>query len=202
MSHLDAAFFESATDFRDWLVVNHATLNELWVGYWKKGAGQAGLTYAESVDEALCYGWIDGLTRSIDVQRYAIRFTPRRARSNWSQVNVARVAQLRAEGRLAPAGLSAFEARREPEPGAYTYETRPPDLPEPYASNFRQNAAAWTFFAAQRAAYRKSMTWWVVSAKREETRTRRLEALIAESAAGHVIDELKLPKLEQRRKSG
>jgi uncharacterized protein YdeI (YjbR/CyaY-like superfamily) len=123
------------------------------------------------------------------------RFSPRRPGSNWSQLNIRRVQELIASGRMHPAGRRVFEARREPAPGEYTYETRPADLPEPYASLLRRDDAAWRFWSAQRPGYRKSLTWWVVSAKREETRQRRLEALIAESAAGRVIDELNLPKL-------
>ena len=195
MNQGDVLFFDGATDLRTWLDANHSTTTEVWLGYWKKASGRRGISYVESVDEALCYGWIDGLTRGVDEARYSIRFTPRRARSNWSEANVRRVAELAAAGRMTAAGMKQFEARREPEPGTYTYETRPPDLPQPYANIFGRNESAWRFYTAQRASYRRSMTWWVVSARREETRLRRLDALIAESAAGHVIDELRLPKL-------
>ncbi len=202
MSDADALFFETSTEFRGWLEANAAQAAEVWVGYWKKASGRSGMAYVESVDEALCFGWIDGLTRSIDQDRYATRFTPRRSRSNWSGANIRRVGELLAEGRMTPAGLDAFEARREPAPGEYTYDTRPPDLPEPYASRFRRNTAAWRFYAEQRASYRKAMAWWVVSAKREQTRLSRLDALIAELAAGRIVDESRPPKLEARRSNG
>jgi uncharacterized protein YdeI (YjbR/CyaY-like superfamily) len=195
VSHEDARFFEGPTEFRAWLDANRGEASELWVGYWKKGSGRLGITYQQSVDEALAFGWIDGLTRTIDGDRYATRFTPRRRTSNWSQANIRRVAELAAEGRMTEAGLRAFATRSARQPGEYTYETRPPDLPEPYAARFRRDGAAWRFWSAQRPSYRRSMTWWVVSAKREETRLRRLEALIAESAARRMVDELNMPKL-------
>jgi uncharacterized protein YdeI (YjbR/CyaY-like superfamily) len=198
----DALFFASAAEFRAWLEQNGEQAQEVWVGYWKKGSGRSGMTYVESVDEALCFGWIDGLTKSIDDARYATRFTPRRASGNWSVANIKRVAELNAEARMTPAGLRAFEARREPAPGTYTYETRPNDLPEEYAAIFRRNESAWSFWTTQRPAYRRSMTWWVVSAKRDETRLRRLEALIEETAAGRVLDDLHLPKLGSGRSDG
>jgi uncharacterized protein YdeI (YjbR/CyaY-like superfamily) len=195
VSHEDARFFDAPADFRTWLDANHGKASELWVGYWKKGSGRLGITYGESVDEALAFGWIDGLTRKIDEDRYATRFTPRRPTSNWSEANIRRVTELEAEGRMTAAGMRAFAMRSLRQPGEFTYETRPPDLPEPYAERFRRNQAAWRFWSAQRPSYRKSMTWWVVSAKREETRLGRLEALITESAAGRTVDELNMPKL-------
>jgi uncharacterized protein YdeI (YjbR/CyaY-like superfamily) len=195
VSEREAVFFDTPGDFRAWLEANHERAGEIWVGYWKKTSNRRGIAYGESVDEALCFGWIDGLTRRIDEDGYATRFTPRRASSNWSQANIRRVGELRAAGRMTEAGWRAFEKRRVPAPDAYTYETRPPDLPDPYAEVFRRDEDAWRFWSAQRASYRKSMTWWVLGAIREDTRIRRLEALIAESAARRVIDELHLPKL-------
>ncbi len=188
-------FFDTQADFRRWLEANHETAPFQWIGFYKKGVGKRAMTYAEAVEEGLCFGWIDGQTNRIDDEAITVRFSPRRAGSNWSAVNIAKVETLKAAGRMAPAGLRAFEARREPEPGQYTYETRPPDLPEEYAAVLRRNQKAWDFYAAQRPGYRKSMTWWVVSAKREDTRLRRLEALMAESESEHVIDDLNLPKL-------
>ena len=199
MSHEDARFFEAPAELRAWLDANHGKASELWVGYWKKDSGQPGITYQQSVDEALAYGWIDGLTRRIDGDRYATRFTPRRPTSNWSQANIRRVGELAAEGRMTPVGTRAFVSRSARQPGEYTYETRPPDLPEPYAGRFRRNEAAWRFWSAQRPSYRKSMTWWVVSAKRPGTRLGRLDALITESAAGRIVDELNMPKLRGSR---
>jgi uncharacterized protein YdeI (YjbR/CyaY-like superfamily) len=195
-------FFDSAAEFRSWLAANHASAPFQWVGFHKKASKRGGLSYDEGVLEALCFGWIDGQTNAIDEDSLTVRFSPRRAGSNWSQVNIKRAQELIAQGRMHPAGLRAFEARREPAPGEYTYETRPADLPEPYAAVLRRNEAAWQFWQAQRASYRRAMAWWVVQAKREDTRLRRLGALIAESAAGHVISELNLPKLSQRRNDG
>jgi uncharacterized protein YdeI (YjbR/CyaY-like superfamily) len=199
VSHEDARFFEAPVELRAWLDANHGKASELWVGYWKKGSGQRGITYQQSVDEALAFGWIDGLTRKIDGDRYATRFTPRRPTSNWSDANIRRVGELGAQGRMTEAGMRAFAMRSARQPGEYRYETRPPDLPEPYAERFRRDEPAWRFWSGQRPSYRRSMTWWVVSAKLEETRLRRLEALMTESAAGRTVDELNVPKLTDPR---
>jgi uncharacterized protein YdeI (YjbR/CyaY-like superfamily) len=193
-------FFATQADFRDWLAENHDTQAAQWVGFYKKASGKTAMTYDEAVEEALCWGWIDGQTNRLDDDAVTTRFSPRTARSNWSAVNIAKVEALNKEGRMKPSGLAAFEQRRDPEPGQYTYETRPPDLPVEYAATFRRNEKAWNFYSAQRPGYRKSMTWWVVSAKREDTRLRRLEALMAESEAEHVIDDL--PKLSPRPAGG
>jgi uncharacterized protein YdeI (YjbR/CyaY-like superfamily) len=195
-------FFESAAAFRSWLEANHELADFQWLGFFKKAAGRGGLSYHEAVLEALCYGWIDGQTNSLDELSTAIRFSPRRRGSNWSQVNIKRAHELIATGRMRPAGQRAFEARREPAPDELTYETRPADLPAPYGEMFRRNDQAWRFFSAQRPSYRKSMTWWVISAKRDETRLRRLEALISESEAGKLIDELNMPKLAAPTRAG
>ncbi|HUR16457.1 MAG TPA: YdeI/OmpD-associated family protein [Candidatus Limnocylindrales bacterium] len=188
-------FFDTQADFRRWLAANHQIVPFQWVGFYKKGADKQAMTYAEAVEEGLCFGWIDGQTNRVDDLAVTTRFSPRRPGSNWSAVNIAKVEALKAAGRMAPIGLRAFEERREPKPGEYTYETRPSDLPEAYASILRRNDAAWNFYAAQRPGYRKSMSWWVVSAKREDTRLRRLDALIVESEAGRIIGDLNLPKL-------
>ena len=188
-------FFDSAPDFRAWLEQNHASVPFQWIGFYKKGAQRSGMTYDEAVIEGLCFGWIDGQTNRLDDLSTATRFSPRRPGSNWSQVNTQRVHELTAAGRMHAAGLRAFEARREPGPGELTWENRPADLPEQYATIFRRDEAAWEFWRAQRPSYRKSMAWWVVSAKREDTRLRRLDALVAESRNGHLIDDLHLPKL-------
>jgi uncharacterized protein YdeI (YjbR/CyaY-like superfamily) len=191
----EALFFESAADFRQWLEDNHASRQELWVGYHRKKSGRTGMTYPEAVDEALAYGWIDGQLRSLNETSYAHRYTPRLPGSNWSLANVRRIGELMAEGRMHPAGVRAFEERPPADTGVYSYENRPADLPDELASVFRQNPAAWRFFLDQTASYRRSMTWWVVSAKQESTRLRRLVALIDESAAGHRIDDLHLPRV-------
>ena len=188
-------FFDCAADFRAWLDANHATADAQWVGLWKKGSGRAGLTYAEAVVEALCFGWIDGQTNRIDDASVTVRFSRRRTGSNWSSVNIQRAKDLVDAGRMHPAGLLAFEARRDPEPGTYSYETRPADLPAELEAAFRANGPAWDFFAQQPPGYRRSMTWWIVSAKKDETRYRRLDALIAASEARRRVDALNLPKL-------
>jgi uncharacterized protein YdeI (YjbR/CyaY-like superfamily) len=157
---------------------------ELWVGYYKKGSGKRSLTWPESVDEALCVGWIDGVRKRVDEESYAIRFTPRRRGSIWSAVNIKRVATLTNEKRMQAAGLAAFAARVENKSGIYSYEQRSEQLPEPYARLLRKNKSAWTFFKAQPPSYRKTIGWWVVSAKQEETRRKRLAKLISESARG------------------
>jgi uncharacterized protein YdeI (YjbR/CyaY-like superfamily) len=182
-----AAYFRSAAEFRKWLAAHHAKETELLVGFHKKGSGRPSMTWPESVDEALCFGWIDGVRRRVDETRYTIRFTPRRRRSTWSLVNVNRVKELIAEKRMKPAGLAAFVARVARKTGNYSYENRPTELDEASAKVLRGNAKAWAFFAAQPPSYRKLANWWVTSAKREETRQRRLAKLIADSAAGKRI---------------
>jgi uncharacterized protein YdeI (YjbR/CyaY-like superfamily) len=177
-------FFKSPADFRKWLETHHASTQEQWVGYYKKSSGQPSITWPESVDEALCFGWIDGIRKSVDDVSYTIRFTPRRPSSIWSAVNIKRVEELSKKGLMRLAGLKAFEARKENKSGIYSYEQRSAELPAPYEERLRQNKAAWDFFYAQPDSYRKVAFWWVVSAKKEETRLKRLERLIEESAQG------------------
>jgi uncharacterized protein YdeI (YjbR/CyaY-like superfamily) len=188
---MDATFFETPAEFRQWLQANHSDAAELWVGYYKKGSGRLSITWPESVDEALCFGWIDGIRKSIDEISYTIRFTPRRSGSIWSAVNIRRAGELIDQGRMAPEGLKAFEARQENRSGVYSYEQRQDQLPEVYAEKLRQNEAAWEFFQKQPAWYRKAAGWWVVSAKKEETRLRRLDQLIEDSAAGRTVPPLR-----------
>jgi uncharacterized protein YdeI (YjbR/CyaY-like superfamily) len=177
-------FFRRPADFRKWLEKNHATAKELLVGFHKKDSGRPSITWPESVDAALCFGWIDGIRKSVDEVSYTIRFTPRKSTSTWSAVNIRRVEVLTREGRMKPAGMKAFEARRENKSGIYSYEQRRAQLEEPYASLLRKNETAWRFFESQPPGYRKQMSWWILSAKREETRLKRLEKLIAESGLG------------------
>ena len=179
-----ATFFSSPVEFRNWLRRHHATEKELWVGFRKKHTGRPSITWPESVDEALCFGWIDGIRKKVDEDSYTNRFTPRRRGSIWSAVNIKRATALIKERRMQPAGLAAFEARIENKSGIYSYEQRSAQLPEPFESAVRKNVRAWEFFQAQPPFYRKAISWWVVSAKKEETRRKRLEKLIAESAAG------------------
>ena len=172
---------------KTWFEKNQESETELLLGYYKKGSGKPSVTWPESVDEALCVGWIDGIRRSLNEESYTNRFTPRRARSIWSAVNIARAKVLEREGRMRPAGRKAFEARREYRSGIYSYEQRRDRLEEPYASVLKKNAAASRFFDAQPAYYRKVAGWWIVSAKKEETRNKRLAELIAHSAKGRRI---------------
>jgi uncharacterized protein YdeI (YjbR/CyaY-like superfamily) len=183
-------FFRSPAELRKWFERNHETESELLVGFYKKGSGKPSVTWPESVDEALCVGWIDGIRRSLGEESYTIRFTPRRARSIWSAVNIARAKALDREGRMKLAGRKAFEAREENRSGIYSYEQRRDRLEEPYASLLKKNAAASKFFEEQPPSYRKAMGWWIVCAKREETRLTRLRQLIAHSARGRRIPQL------------
>ena len=184
---MKATYFATPADFRRWLATNHAKAKELLVGFHKKGSGTPSITWQESVDEALCFGWIDGVRKRVDEERYTIRFTPRRKLSNWSLINVNRVQALIADKRMKPAGLAAYEARVAKKTGIYAYENRPTELDDAYAKPLRRNAAAWAFFQAQPPSYRKLANWWIASAKKEETRQKRLARLIADSAAGKRI---------------
>ncbi len=184
---MNPKFFKTPSDFRKWLEAYHSTAKELWVGFYKKNSGKPSITWPESVDEALCFGWIDGIRKNIDEESYQIRFSPRKPRSIWSAVNIRNAERLIKEGRMQPAGLKAYEARTANRSGIYAYEQRSPELVEPYLGNLKRNRKAWEFFQAQPLGYRKTINWWIVSAKKEETRLKRLEQLIEESAAGHRI---------------
>ena len=186
---LKPRFFRTPADFRKWLAAHHASETELWVGFYKKDSGKASITWPQSVDEALCFGWIDGIRKNIDEISYKIRFTPRKQRSTWSAVNIKRVSELTEQGLMEEAGLRAFAARQEKRSGIYSYEQRSPELPAQYATKLKKNAAAWKFFQAQPPSYRKAVNWWVVSAKQEETRLKRLDKLIDDSAAGRRIPQ-------------
>lgn len=179
-----AQFFASAVEFREWLEVNHDRATEILVGFYKIGSGRPSITWPEAVDQALCYGWIDGVRRRIDEASYSNRFTPRRRKSNWSAVNIGRVGELQEVGLMQPSGLRAFDAREHARSVLYSYEQRTPRLDEGFEQKFRADKSAWEFFQAQPASHRKTATWWVVSAKREMTRLRRLEKLIEDSAQG------------------
>jgi uncharacterized protein YdeI (YjbR/CyaY-like superfamily) len=192
-------FFPTPGDFRAWLERHHDTAPELLVGYYKKGSGKPSITWPESVDEALCFGWIDGIRRTIDEESYTIRFTPRRPRSNWSLVNLKRVAELTKLGRMQPAGLSVFEARDPKRPGAYSFEQRRAErnaglkLASAYEKQFKANAKAWAFFKSQAPYYQRVTSWWVMSAKKEETQLKRLATLIDDSAHGRRIGPMARP---------
>ena len=177
-------FFRTASDFRRWLEANHATATELWVGFHKKDSGKPSVTWPESVDEALCFGWIDGIRKRLDETSYQIRFSPRRRGSIWSANNIKRAKELSAQKRMRAPGLMAFATRLENKSGIYSYEQRRDDLPDPYASLVKKNQTAWDFFKTQSTSYRKMVGWWIVSAKKEETRMARLAKLISASAKG------------------
>jgi uncharacterized protein YdeI (YjbR/CyaY-like superfamily) len=186
---VNVKFFKTQSDFRKWLVAHHASEAELWVGFYKKDSGKASITWPQAVDEALCFGWIDGIRKGIDDSSYKIRFTPRKHRSTWSAVNIKRVGELTEHGLMQEAGLKAFSARQENRSGIYSYEQRSPQLPPQYAKRLKKNAAAWKFFQAQPPSYRKAVNWWVLSAKQEETRLKRLDQLIDDSANGRRIPQ-------------
>jgi len=187
----DPTFFSAPAAFRKWLEANHQTESELWVGFYKKASGRPSITWPESVDEALCFGWIDGIRKSIDEEAYVIRFTPRRRGSIWSYVNIKRVEELLRAERMHPAGVRAFEARDPKKSGIYLFEQRKsPKLDPDALAQFRANRKAWTFFEAQPPGYKRLVTHWVSSAKRPETRQRRLATLIADSAVGRRIAPL------------
>jgi uncharacterized protein YdeI (YjbR/CyaY-like superfamily) len=175
-------FFRTPADFRKWLEKNHATATELLVVFYKKDSGKPSITWPESVDEALCFGWIDGIRKRLDEVSYQIRFTPRRCGSIWSAINIKRAGELAKQKRMRPAGLEAFATRIENKSRLYSYEQRPAELPQAYSKIFKKNAAAWKFFQAQAPSYRKTTTWWIVSAKQEATRLKRLRKLTEVSA--------------------
>jgi uncharacterized protein YdeI (YjbR/CyaY-like superfamily) len=194
MPEVAATFFRTPAEWRAWLDAHAAEGGEIWVGFFKRGAGERGLTWPESVDQALCFGWIDGRRQSIDATRYRIRFTQRKPRSIWSTVNVARVAELEAQGLMQPAGIEAFARRREDRSGVYSHEQAgEPVLDASAEARFRERAGAWEFFQAQAPSYRKAALWWVVNAKRAETRERRLERLIGDSAEARRLGHLQRP---------
>jgi uncharacterized protein YdeI (YjbR/CyaY-like superfamily) len=184
-------YFGSPEEFRACLEEHHESENEVWVGYWKKATGKPSLTWTLAVDEALCFGWIDGVVRGIDDQSHIQRFTPRKPASNWSAINIAKVEKLRAAGRMRPTGEAAFARRRDDKSAVYSYEQyRNPELEPEQEARFKANAAAWEFFMSQPPSYRRPATWWVVSAKKPETRERRLATLIEDSAAGRRLKQL------------
>src|SRR5882724_2720247 len=185
----EPVFFRSAAEWRAWLKKNHATAAELLFGFHKVATGKAGVTYHEALDEALAFGWIDGHRRG-GAEHWTIRFTPRKPRSIWSAVNIRRVGELTELGRMHPAGLKAFEARDPARQNRYSFENRDVTLAPVYEKEFRANKKAWSWFEKMPPSYRRPATWWIMSAKQEETRLRRLATLIADSAAGRKIKPL------------
>ena len=190
-----AIFFDSPEEFYDWLAEHHETEDEVFVGMWKKATGKQTMTWSQAVNQALCFGWIDGVMRRIDDERHMQRFTPRRPGSNWSKVNVEKVAKLEAEGLMTPAGRAAFEARTADKTGVYSFEARErAELPPEYAEQLAANAAANEYFEGRAPSYRRTAIHWVVSAKREETRLRRIGQLIECSAKGEDLPQFRWSK--------
>jgi len=190
---VEPIFFETRDDLRAWFEVNHQTAREVIVGFHRVGSGRRSITWPEAVDEALCVGWIDSIRRRIDDSSYSNRFTPRRPGGTWSAINIARVAELTAAGRMRPAGLRAFEGRTASKSAIYSYERPLATLAGDEQQIFQANAGAWSWFRAQPPSYQRTATYWVVSAKRPETRARRLNALINDSGAGRTIRPLTRP---------
>jgi uncharacterized protein YdeI (YjbR/CyaY-like superfamily) len=191
---MDVKFFSTLADLRRWFEINHDKLDEQWVGFYKKATGKASITWPEAVDAALCFGWIDGLRKSIDETSYTNRFTPRRAKSNWSAINIKRAKELSDLGLMHPSGLAAFEKRDEPLSQRYSLERKSAELTGAYAEVFQQNKNAWEFFQSQPPSYQKNAAWWILSARQEATREKRLSILIRESEGGERIGPLKPPK--------
>lgn len=184
---MNPIFFSEPAEFRKWLEDNHQTETELQVGYYKVSTQKPSMTWSESVDEAICFGWIDGIRRSVDDESYTIRFTPRNPKSNWSAVNIKKVEKLTQLGLMTPAGLAAFEKIKENRSVIYSYENRPEKLAPVMEASFQENKKAWDFFNTQAPSYRKTIIYWVLSAKQEKTRNSRLEKLIQASESGKRI---------------
>jgi uncharacterized protein YdeI (YjbR/CyaY-like superfamily) len=183
-------FFTTQGDLHAWLEENHDKVSELWFGFYKKAAGKEGITYQQALDEALCFGWIDGVRKSLGDEMWMIRFTPRKPKSIWSQVNIKRATELKALGTMREPGLRAFEQRDETKTKLYSYEERTRGLDPVYEEKLKANPAAWEFFQSQPPSYRKPASWWVMSAKQKETRERRLATLIERSAQGLRLAQL------------
>jgi uncharacterized protein YdeI (YjbR/CyaY-like superfamily) len=190
-SEMNPHFFATTADFMAWLEANHETEHEVWIGFHKKGTGRPSITWPEAVDVLLCFGWIDGIRKSIDSDRYKNRCTPRRKGGNWSAVNIRRIQELIEQGAVRPAGLAAFEAGIPAKTAVYAYEQRQnAALGDEFEAQFAAHPAAWAYFQARPPWYRNAAIWWVISAKKEETRQKRLQTLIADSAAERPIAPL------------
>jgi uncharacterized protein YdeI (YjbR/CyaY-like superfamily) len=191
-------FFPTPAAFRAWLQEHHAQSTELWVGFYKRNSGKPSITWPEAVDQALCFGWIDGIRKSLDAASYVIRFTPRKPGSTWSAVNIARAKELVTEGLMAAAGVKAFEKRSDEKSAIYSYEQRKSaQLCEAHETKFRANRRAWEFFQAQPPWYRRVSTYWVISAKKEETRKKRFATLMDYSERQKPIPPLTRPGKKQ-----
>ncbi len=175
-------FFAKQSDFRKWLAINHMKESELLVGFYKVGSGKASMTWPQSVDEALCFGWIDGVRKNIDEESYSIRFTPRKPTSIWSSINIKKVAELTEKGLMKPAGIAAFEKRSENKSCIYAYENEPVKLSPELEKKFKSEKSAWKFFSSQAPSYQKTVVHWIMKAKQEATQIKRLEQAIDASA--------------------
>jgi uncharacterized protein YdeI (YjbR/CyaY-like superfamily) len=181
---MEVKFFRNAAELRHWLQKHHASATELWVGFYRKGCGKTGISYQEALDEALCFGWIDGVRKKVDDISYTNRFSPRTAKSVWSLINIRRVGELMKQGLMAEPGIAAFKARDAKRSGMYSFENRPTSFAPELEKIFKANKPAWDFWQAQPPGFRRTLTWWVMSAVRDETRRSRLAKLIDESAHG------------------
>mgnify|MGYP001823862565 CR=1 FL=1 len=190
-------FFSDQNEFRSWLRKHHRKEKELWVGFYKVASGLPSMTWSESVDQALCYGWIDGLRKSIDEKSYMIRFTPRNPKSNWSDINIKKVAELTKKRLMRAAGLRAFEKLDKKKSRFYAFEQKNAALDKKYKSELKRNKKAWSYYQSAPPSYKKQVSWWIMSAKKEETRLRRLKILIA-----HCAKEAKIPQAEWKKKKG
>lgn len=196
---MEATFFKTREDFRKWLSANYKNQNELWVGFYKVKSGKESITWSESVDEALCFGWIDGLRKTIDAEAYKIRFTPRRADSIWSAVNLKKMKVLMEKGLVLEVGISIYNKRTIDKSSVYAFEQNPLQFDQVYEDQFRKNVKAWSFFETLAPSYKKNSIHWVMSAKQETTRQRRLSQLISFSEAG--INQWKDNKYNKKKKS-
>jgi uncharacterized protein YdeI (YjbR/CyaY-like superfamily) len=187
----DVRFFATTGDLRDWFDEHHATEPELWLGYHKKGTGRPSVSWSQAVDEALCVGWIDGILKRVDESTHVQRFTPRRKGSNWSAINVAKVAALTAEGRMRESGQTAFAARTDANTGVYAYERAEAAFSDDETARFRADEKAWADWQRRSPSYRRTVTHWVTNAKQAATRERRLSALIADSRAGQEVGPMR-----------
>lgn len=183
-------FFSNQLKFREWLKKHHTTQTELLVGFYKVGSGRESMNWPQSVDEALCYGWIDGIRKSIDEESYTIRFTPRKPSSIWSTVNIKKMEALKKNGLMQAAGLEAFKNRKEEKSAIYSYETQPVELDKAFEKKFKANKTAWSYFQSKAPSYKRTAIHWVMRAKQEATRLRRLETLISDSEAGRKLKAL------------
>ena len=184
-------FFPTPNHFKEWLEKNHETEEVLWLGYYKKATNIPSITWPESVDEALCYGWIDGLRKRIDDQAYMIRFTPRKPNSHWSKVNIERVKELKKEGRMKKSGFEAFKRKSKKNSKRAAYEQKNVQLDSKFEIQFKSQKKAWTYFSNKAPSYQRQCVWWVMSAKQEATRMRRLNTLIESSIEGKLIPQLR-----------